>query len=471
MRGRREKLVRLKHTLRPYQHDAVAKVLAYAAQNPTGRLLVVIPTRGGKTFVGTTIVLLLAVKQQRRALWIVHREELLDEAVAHLKDVGIPASDIGVIKAGRRSDPSAPVQVASEATLDRRNRPEAHVVVTDEAHRDTAPRRRRLRRAYPNALLIGLTATPKPPPQRDLGEDYDALMVVVQPSELIHDGYLAAPVVFAPEKDATPDLRGLCVVSGDYRPEDLEPLLVGQAMLDEQVREWARLSEGRTSIAFPVTCAHSKALVARFRAAGIKAEHLDGETRPEDRKNLVDGLRNGRIPIVSSVGVLSEGTNIPRVKCVLMVCPTRSLARHIQPTMRGSTPWENVRPRVLDVVGNVYRHGLPHDDRHWSLVNAESGTLLSGERSVVRRCGECGAMSPSIAPTCTNCGACFRSSTPSPSLPLAPLQLQEVSPTRSKWSVERTSLVEYAKRQQFASPEQWADRVLATKYGGGHGRA
>jgi superfamily II DNA or RNA helicase len=453
---------------RPYQRDAIQKTLAYAAENPSGRLLLVIPTRGGKTLIGAIIVSMLALRHGLKALWLVHREELLDEAVAHLVGVGISRSAIGVIKSGRSSSPDAKIQVASEATLVRRGRPDADLVVTDEAHRDTAPRRRRLRRAYPKAFLLGLTATPKPPPQRDLGEDYDTLMVIVQPSELIHDGFLAAPVLFAPDRSATPNLRGIRVVDGDYRPEDLEPLLVESRLLDEQVSEWARLADDRTSIAFPVTVAHSLALVARFQSVGIKAQHLDGNVGSAQRRSIIDGLRAGTIPIVSSVGVLSEGTNLPRVKCVLGVRPTCSLALYIQQSMRCATPWQDVRPHILDVVGNVYIHGFPFDDRQWSLVNAESGAPVGAHRGVVKRCHGCGAVSPLTAGSCTNCSASFPPS-PTPSMPSLPLKLHEVSPSDAKFSAERARLVEYAKQRAFARPEEWADRVLVAKHGSANG--
>ncbi len=453
---------------RPYQHDAIKKVLAYAAEHPTGRCLLVIPTRGGKTLVGAMIVVKLALRHGLNALWLAHREELIDEAVDHLRDVGVPRLAIGVIKSGRSSTPNARIQVASDATLDQRDRPRAHFVVTDESHRDTAPRRRRLRRAYPHAFLLGLTATPKPPPQRDLGEDYDTMMVVVQPSELIHDGFLAAPTLFAPEKSATPDLRGLRIAAGDYRPEDLEPLLLDERLLDEQVGEWARLSDDRTSIAFPVTRAHSIALVARFRAAGIAAVHLDGDTPTEERKRIVGGLQSGALPLVASVGVLSEGTNVPRVKCVLGVRPTCSLSLYIQQSMRCATPWGGVKPRILDVVGNIYRHGFPSDDRQWSLVNNESGTPIGDGRGVVKRCSSCGAMSPVMAQICSNCFAPFPHNTPAyPTIPSTPLLLREIAPARSKFAEERTRLIEYAKFRLFARPEEWAERVLNAKHGGG----
>lgn len=451
---------------RPYQRDAIQKVLAYAIDHPTGRLLLVIPTRGGKTLVGALIVLQMAVRNGLRALWLVHREELLDEAVAHLLEVGIHPASIGVIKAGRSSDPAAKIQVASEATLDRRQLPVAHLVVTDESHRDTAPRRRRLRRAYPKAFLLGLSGTPKPPPQRDLGEDYDALMVVVQPSELIHDGFLAVPTVYAPDRSEIPDLRGLRMVGGDYRIDDLEALLLRRSLLDEQVKEWARLSEGRISLAYPITIAHSKALVARFQAAGIGAKHLDGDTPREGkdgRRAIIEGLNEGTLPIGCSVGVVSEGTNLPRVKCILGVRPTRSLTLYIQTSMRCATPWGDVRPRVLDVVGNCYMHGYPFEDRRWSLKNSESGIPIRPGDAVLKRCPNCGAMMHTATLVCAACTKPFPA--PEPSVPDVPLNLREVTPGRSELNEEYERLLLFARERGFSDPEAWVERVLSAKHG------
>lgn len=448
---------------RPYQLAAERQAIAYAAENPTGRLLLVIPPRGGKTFVGARLVLRMALRHGLRALWVAHREELLDEAVAHLIAVGVNPASIGVLKAGRSSDPSAKVQVASEATLrSRRCLPPAHLVVMDEGHRDTAPFRRRFRRAYPKALIVGLTGTPKPPPQRDLGEDYDSLMVIVQPSELIHDGFLAVPTIYAPERSAIPNLRGLRVVNGDWRAEDLEPLLLKRSLLDQQVSEWARLSDGRTSLAFAVTLAHSKALTERFQAAGVNAIHLDGESGRAERRNVSLWLKGGDIPIACSVGLFTEGTNLPRVKCILGVRPTWSLTLFIQMYLRCATPWEGVTPRVLDVVGNSYSHGYPFEDRRWSLKNEESGHPTGAHGGVLKRCA-CGAMMPLSAVACSACEAPFQAAVPSVSD--RPLVLLPLTPQDREMAAERARLVAFATERRFKEPEAWADHVLAAKHG------
>ena len=446
---------------RPYQREAIRKIAAYAAENPYGRLILVLPTRSGKTFVAAMIVLQMVVRQGFRALWLVHREELLDEAVRHLIEVGVPRAQVGVIKAGRAANPEAAIQVASDATLERRDRPVAHFIVTDEAHRDTSARRRKIRRAYPKAFQLGLTATPKAPHQRDLGEDYDAMLVVVQPSELIHDGWLSAPTVFAPSANARPDLRGVRIYKGDYHVADLEPRLTRRKLLDDQVREWARLAEGRATIAFPVSRAHSIALVERFRAAGIDAHHLEGATPGQERRTVLAGLASGKIPVVSSVGVLIEGTNIPRVKLAFCLRPTRSLPLWIQSSMRCATPWEGVRPRILDAPGNVFELGFPFSDRHWSLINAQSGRVMNGNGKV-KRCGVCGAVMPDDAAVCSSCTAVF----PEPEVPDAPaIELHEVTLDEQRREEERQRLLAYAQRQRFQDPEGWAARVLRLQHG------
>jgi superfamily II DNA or RNA helicase len=183
--------------LRPYQEDALRQVLEYMVEHPTGRVLLVIPPRGGKTPTAGTLARILVEEQGAYGLWIASKIELIDQAVDHLVACGIPREKIGVIAANRHENPDATMQVASEATLDRRNKLRAEFVIWDEAQHDAAPRRRRIRGLYPDAFHLGITGTP----ERlggGLDRDYDHMILAVQPSELIHDDYLAVPTIFAP---------------------------------------------------------------------------------------------------------------------------------------------------------------------------------------------------------------------------------------------------------------------------------
>jgi superfamily II DNA or RNA helicase len=454
----------MRFALRPYQDTALAEIVAYMARHPLGRLLLVMPTRSGKTFVAALLMARI-LRLGLQGLWVVHREELLDEAVRHLLATGVHKACIGLIKHGRTPDPAAKIQIASEGTLDHRTLPPAHLVLTDESHRDTAPRRRRIRRAFPRAFKLGFTATPTAPKGRRLKDDFDEMLVAAQPSELIHDGFIAVPTLYAPDQATLPDLRNVRILGDDYRAEDLEPLLLRAAVLDAHVAEWARLAEGRRTAAYPATILHSRALVARFEAAGIAAAHLDHTVKTPERRRIIAALRGGALRLVASVDVISEGTNLPEVKCVLGARPTASLRLYIQQGMRCATPWGDVAPRLLDVAGNVYRHGFPFADRRWSL-DGPSGAPIDPHEAIVKRCG-CGAIMRGIATICSACQHEFP--LPDRLVEIDPgpraLRLHEITLADKARMAEHERLITFARQRRFKDPDGWAAQVIERKHG------
>src|SRR5437870_4899857 len=153
----------LRLTPRPYQHEAVAALLAAAARG-VQRPLLVLPTGTGKTI----IFALLVQRRGGRALILAHRDELIQQAVdkLHLVD---PTMPLGVVQAAS-DELTAPTVVASVQTLSRRPRltrlvPDFRTIVIDEAHHAPAPSYRRIL-AYCHAwrpdgpLVVGVTATP-----------------------------------------------------------------------------------------------------------------------------------------------------------------------------------------------------------------------------------------------------------------------------------------------------------------------
>jgi hypothetical protein len=449
--------------LHPYQDAALRDIVAYMARHPLGRLLLVMPTRSGKTLLAALLMARI-LRLGLAGLWVVHREELLDEALRHLLLAGVHKACVGIIKYGWTPDPEAKLQLASENTLDRRALPPAHLVITDESHRDTAPRRRRICGAYQRAFKLGFTATPAPVRTRRLGDDFDDMIVAAQPSELIHDGFVAVPRLYAPDRGTLPDLRGVRLLGDDYRAEEIEPLLVRTSVLDAHVAEWARLAEGRRTAAYPVTIAHSKALVARFQAAGIAAAHLDGYMKGAERRQILAALRGGAFRVVASVDVISEGTNLPEVKCVLGARPTKSLRLYIQQGMRCATPWGDIDPLLLDAVGNVYTHGFPFADRRWSL-DGPSGDPIDPADAVVKRC-PCGAVVRGTATVCEVCRHEFPlpdrlvAEDPAPSA----LRLHQMTLDERAMEEERERLIAFAVQRRFKDPEGWAGQVLARKH-------
>ncbi len=343
-----------------------------------------------------------ALGNAQRVLVLAHRKELLDQFWGALYAQGIHA---GLIRADdERTDASRQVQLASVATLVHRDSPPADLVFVDEAHRTPGESYARILAAYPKATIIGLTATPCRLSGEPLRDHYDALVVGATYSELIESGAIVAPIVYAPRREV--DMSKVRKVAGDYHEGELEACMRQPHVIGNVVKEWRERAECRSTVVFAVGVAHSKEIVEEFQAAGVRAAHLDGSTSEDERLEILVRLETGRLDVVCNVGVLCEGWDQPRVKCCVMARPTLSLTLHMQTAGRVLRPWGDKPPIILDHAGNTARHGLPHEDRDWTL---DGKAKLRGEIAyhVCKKCFAyvdawpcplCGAEAPPVKP-------------------------------------------------------------------------
>src|SRR5689334_23027100 len=137
------------------------------------------------------------------------------------------------------------------------------------------PPRTSLLAAYPNAVILGLTATPCRADARGLGNLFQVLVECPSVAELIGGGYLVGTRVYAPTR---PDLTGVHVKHGDYVENELAARMNTAKLVGDVVEHWCRLGEQRQTVVFAVDVSHSVHLRDEFRRAGVLAEHLDGST-------------------------------------------------------------------------------------------------------------------------------------------------------------------------------------------------
>ena len=194
-------------SLRRYQAEVIGRIEAAIASG-NDHILLVAPTGSGKTVIAAAIIA-KAVQNGRKVLVLAHRREIVAQTHAKLYAFGV---DAGIIQAGFAPRPGQPVQVASVQTLHARatgsnaaevNR--ADLVIVDEAHHARAETYKRLLAAYPNAMVIGMTATPCRGDGRGLGNVFDVLVECPPVSELTSAGFLVPSRIYAP---AQPDLSG-----------------------------------------------------------------------------------------------------------------------------------------------------------------------------------------------------------------------------------------------------------------------
>ncbi len=383
--------------LRDYQTRAIDDVRA-ALRRGAKRVLLHLPTGGGKTLTSAA-VLASALAKGSRTLFVAHRLELIEQAVTTFYRLGI--RDIGVVRGqDPRLDLSQPIQIASIQTLARRPvLRDIKIVVIDEAHRSSAASyRKHLFDAYPDAIFLGLTATPCRADGKPLGADWHELVTGARYSTLIEGGHIVAPLVYS--TPVLPDLAKVHTVAGDYNHEELEAAVNQGALIGDLYTQWAKLSGGRRTVAFAVSVAHSRAIVSLFQERGVKAEHLDGTTPEPERAAILRLLREGDTQLVSNVGVLCEGWDQPECKCLIVARPTKSLGLYMQIAGRILRPWEDVEPLILDHAGNFDRHGAPHEDREWSLSTKPKRVGAAPSKM----CKGCYAYVPASCAVCPHCG-------------------------------------------------------------------
>jgi superfamily II DNA or RNA helicase len=390
--------------LRPYQSEGIERARAAAVTHR--KLCLVLPTGGGKTVIAAAIIA-GAVSRGKKVLFLAHRRELINQTCNKLRDAGV--ANYGVILAqDNRNFPLAPVQVASVQTLVRRVFPPADLVFIDEAQHSNATSYQKIIDAYPSAKILGLTATPVRDDGRGLSECYDAMEVIASPRDLIDGGYLAEPRVFS-SREAL-DLSNVTKRGGDYSKDELATTMDRPRLVGDIVQHWIKLAHDRSTVVFAVSVKHSQSIVAAFREFGVNAEHLDGETPVDEREAILARLASGETEVVSNCGVLTEGWDLPRCKCVILARPTQSLSLYIQMGGRGLRPYNGITPIILDHGECVKRHGLPHQTRDWEGYFSAKKRKSTGESVSVKNCPTCFAMLQNTVKTCPECGYIFAAS-------------------------------------------------------------
>lgn len=393
--------------LRSYQSDVVnqARDLCRKVSQPT-RVIIQAETGSGKTVIVLEPIR-LSHERKKRVLFVCRGRELVKQADAHLWEWGIPH---GIIMAGEETCP-ANIQLCSKDTLlswvKRRQKiplPEADLVIIDECHETYAKGWRWLLDQFSHAVVLGLTATPVRADGRNLGDLWKGMVQAIPTSKLIEGGWIVKTKVFAPYR---PDLKGVPTSKGDYAQKPLAAKMDKFELIGDIVTHWKELAENRKTIVYASSIDHALHICQEFMKNGVRAEHLDGTTETGERDAILERLASGETTVVTSVGVLIQGVDIPSVSCAVDAQPTKSFGRARQKWGRIKRPYPGKEfALVLDHAGNIYRHGHPDMDIDWRLdpggkIQDKVAKEVKAAPPIV--CPKCHAVF-SGSRTCPNCG-------------------------------------------------------------------
>ncbi len=357
--------------LRDYQKSLIADI--YRSWEKHRRVMAQLPTAGGKTVLFAGIVNEF-VSRGEGVLVLAHRTELIKQAHGKIFEALGRRVGVGMIKSGIHPSPLAPVQVASVQTLTRRHKPKAGLLIIDETHHVNAKTYRDILDHYPNAFILGVTATPCRTDGSGFDDLFDVLVCGPQVSEMVERGYLCPVRVLAPDISAQVDMKGARKGrDGDYRSDEIDARV--EKILGAIVPAWQTYLSGKQTLVFVSSIEFGEKVLKEYRDAGIAAELLTGKTKEKDRENMIARFSKRGFPVLVNVGVLTEGTDIPIVEAIQNLRPTESVSLWLQIAGRAMRLHpDKAEAILLDHTQNWLDSncGLPDKPRFWTLKAIET---------------------------------------------------------------------------------------------------
>lgn len=442
--------------LRPYQEYVVGAIREkWLEKDAFGNaknqnILLEMATGAGKTY--TFCYITDRIRRQRKRVYIlVHRDNLLGQTMESLKSLGVP---FRVIASGY-TQVDASVQVCSVFTLANRlkDTPEPDLLIIDEAHHANAGSWRKILDYWPNVKVIGVTATPVRTDGSGLGKIgggfFDCMVHGPTMRELIEMGNLCDYEYYRPPVGL--DLSEVSISGSEFNKKQLRFAVEKPKITGCAIDHYLSICPDAPAIAFCVSIAHANDVAAKFRQRGINAQALTSEMDRAQIRAAIKALGEGRIQVLTSCDIISEGTDVPVVTAAILLRPTHSLGLFLQQVGRVLRPAPG-KPHaiILDHVNNLKRHGLPDKKRVWSLdakkKKLRKGSAVEMDESIIqtRQCEECWLIHKP-QPTCPRCGYVYTSNR----------SLEEIDGTLTKVSREEKEAEREKKRiEKEARKEQ-----------------
>lgn len=342
--------------LRPYQAEAKQAILS-AWDEGYRKTLLVLPTGCGKTVVFSSVTE-NQVNKGHRVLIMAHRGELLDQAADKLKEAS--GLDSVLEKAESTSLGSfLPVTVGSVQSLAQEKRlarfPNDYFqdIIVDEAHHCLSDSYKRVLDHFPDANILGVTATPDRGDMKNLGEFFDSKAYEYSMTEAIREGYLCP--IKAQMIPLELDIADVGISSGDFSAGEIGHAL--EPYLQQIAVEMSNYCRGRKTVVFLPLIATSQKFCAMLNNVGLRAAEVNGNS--DDRSEVLADFEAGRYDVLCNSMLLTEGWDCPSVDCIVILRPTKIRSLYQQMVGRGMrlSPGKD-HLLLLDFLWMTARHDL-----------------------------------------------------------------------------------------------------------------
>nr|DAN95074.1 MAG TPA: Chromatin remodeling complex ATPase [Caudoviricetes sp.] len=319
--------------MRPYQ-QAAREAIHAEWNDGRRRTLLVLPTGTGKTIVFAAVTE-DQVRSGSRVLVLAHRGELLEQAADKIKrSTGLASA---VEKAEQTClDSWCRVVVGSVQSLQRPARLEQFpadyfgTIIIDEAHHAITDGYQRVLEHFPEANVLGVTATPDRGDMRNLGEVFDSLAYEYKLTQAIREGYLCP--ILAQTIPLQLDISQVTLSGGDFAVGGLGTAL--DPYLEQIAAEMQTACAGRKTVVFLPLIKTSQKFRDILNSKGFRAAEVNGQS--EDRAEILSDFSNGKYNVLCNSMLLTEGWDCPSVDCIVVLRPTKVRSLYSQMVGRGT---------------------------------------------------------------------------------------------------------------------------------------
>jgi superfamily II DNA or RNA helicase len=321
----------------------------------------VLPTGGGKTTVFGSLVDYWFSKQ-KKCLIVVHRIELVEQVVDNLKNFGIYA---GIIAGGYPRDYTKLVQVGMIQSLGETFPFQFDYIVIDECHHSASSSYKKLWNLFPEAKLLGVTATPVRTDGKGFEDLYTKMIDLYSLPWLIQNGFLVKPKHYF-----CSELQDVPIINGEYDFTAMSKEMRSNKHIADVIDSYQRYTPNKRAVVFAVDIEHSKELVTRFNQVGISAEHIDGEIPSVERKAIINRFKKGETKILCNFNIVSEGFDVPAIEAVILAKRSKSLSWYLQAigrVLRLDKKNGKTHGYILDCASAYLDHGFAGIGYQWSL--------------------------------------------------------------------------------------------------------
>lgn len=385
-------VVRIAIKLRDYQLELIDGVYN-AMRKSNKRIMVVSPAGSGKTVTMSEIARRATIKKNK-VLFVVHRIEIVQQVRQTFiaNDVDMNYCEIGMIQT-----------ITNKVKKDKLKEPT--IILIDEAHHSLSKSYTSVLEAFPNAIVLGFTATPTRLSNKGFTDVFEELILGKSVQWLIDNKRLAPFKYYS--KNLMNDNKLKHQSTGDFSNDSitlaLEPRIYGDV-----IENYRKFANNKKTIIYTHNVESSKTVAEKFNEQGYKALQVDGKTHKQQRELAMEMFREGKVNILVNAELYGEGVDVPDCECVILLRPTESLTLFIQQTMRAMRYQPNKQAIIIDHVGNYARHGLPNTEHDWYEHFKGSDKKSKSDNSIpIKECPECFGVVESAYNICPYCGCEF----------------------------------------------------------------